>query len=87
MIIVQVDFFEGLLKHYNILLYFFFVSDTRETGFVNAIIAAGITYQVTRACTTGEIIGCSCAKRKERKSKKKGNGLMFYVIRVNRYFI
>nr|CAI5855975.1 unnamed protein product [Callosobruchus analis] len=45
--------------------------DTRETGFVNAIIAAGITFQVTRACTRGEQIGCSCAKKKKRKSKKK----------------
>ncbi|XP_018577106.1 protein Wnt-6, partial [Anoplophora glabripennis] len=46
--------------------------DTRETGFVNAIIAAGITFQVTRACTKGEQIGCSCDKRKKRKQKKKG---------------
>ncbi|XP_050307346.1 protein Wnt-6 [Anthonomus grandis grandis] len=46
--------------------------DTRETGFVNAIIAAGITYQVTRACTKGEQIGCSCDKsRNKRKNKKK----------------
>ncbi|XP_030761419.1 protein Wnt-6 [Sitophilus oryzae] len=45
--------------------------DTRETGFVNAIIAAGITYQVTRACTKGEQIGCSCNKRKKKNKKKK----------------
>ncbi|CAH1176104.1 unnamed protein product [Phaedon cochleariae] len=45
--------------------------DTRETGFVNAIIAAGITYQVTRACTKGEQIGCSCSKRKRKKNNKK----------------
>lgn len=48
-----------------------FVSDTRETGFVNAIIAAGITFQVTRACTKGELIGCSCQKRKKPKKMKK----------------
>lgn len=53
-------------------IYETFVSDTRETGFVNAVIAAGITFQVTRACTKGELIGCSCAKRKKgRKVKKK----------------
>ncbi|XP_066253957.1 protein Wnt-6 [Euwallacea similis] len=46
--------------------------DTRETGFVNAILAAGITFQVTRACTRGEHIGCSCDKvRNKKKSKKK----------------
>lgn len=39
---------------------------------MNAIIAAGITFQVTRACTKGEQIGCSCDKRKKRKQKKKG---------------
>ncbi|XP_060517202.1 protein Wnt-6 [Cylas formicarius] len=45
--------------------------DTRETGFVNAIIAAGITFQVTRACTKG-VIGCACDKRKnKRKNKRK----------------
>ncbi|CAH1114715.1 unnamed protein product [Psylliodes chrysocephalus] len=44
--------------------------DTRETGFVNAMIAAGITFQVTRACTKGEQIGCSCSKRKKKKNKK-----------------
>lgn len=47
-----------------------FVSDTRETGFVNAVIAAGITFQVTRACTKGELLGCSCAKRKKPKKFK-----------------
>ncbi|XP_057665370.1 protein Wnt-6 isoform X1 [Diorhabda carinulata] len=47
--------------------------DTRETGFVNAIIAAGITFQVTRACTKGEQIGCSCSKKKRRKNSRKKN--------------
>ncbi|KAF7274885.1 hypothetical protein GWI33_012451 [Rhynchophorus ferrugineus] len=45
--------------------------DTRETAFVNAIVAAGITYQVTRACTKGEQIGCMCNKRKKKNKKKK----------------
>ncbi|CAH0556903.1 unnamed protein product [Brassicogethes aeneus] len=46
--------------------------DTRETGFVNAILAAGIAYQVTRACSTGELLGCWCNKKlKNVKIKKK----------------
>uniref|UniRef100_A0AAR5QFX3 Protein Wnt n=2 Tax=Dendroctonus ponderosae TaxID=77166 RepID=A0AAR5QFX3_DENPD len=45
--------------------------DTRETGFMNAIIAAGITYKVTRACTKGEQIGCSCDKFRNKKKNKK----------------
>lgn len=36
--------------------------DTRETGFVAAISAAGITYAVTRACTMGDLVECSCDK-------------------------
>nr|KAF7425094.1 hypothetical protein H0235_007532 [Vespula pensylvanica] len=38
------------------------LSDTRETGFVNAITAAGVTYAVTRACTMGDLVECSCDK-------------------------
>ncbi|KAI5639665.1 wnt family domain-containing protein [Phthorimaea operculella] len=36
--------------------------DTRETGFVNAITAAGVTYAITRACTAGSLLECSCEK-------------------------
>lgn len=39
-------------------------SDSRETGFVNAIMAAGITYEITRACTAGQLVQCSCDKAK-----------------------
>lgn len=38
------------------------LADTRETGFVNAITAAGVTYAVTRACTMGDLVECSCDK-------------------------
>lgn len=55
---------------YLLKLSHFLIPDTRETGFVNAMIAAGITFQVTRACTKGEQIGCSCSKRKKKKNKK-----------------
>lgn len=29
---------------------------------MNAITAAGVTYAVTRACTMGELVECSCEK-------------------------
>lgn len=37
-------------------------TDTRETSFVSAITAAGITYALTRACTSGDLVECSCDK-------------------------
>lgn len=51
-------------------LFLFLFIDTRETGFVNAITAAGVTYAVTRACTMGEHIDCSCDKNMKRVRKK-----------------
>ncbi|KAK9888594.1 hypothetical protein WA026_000829 [Henosepilachna vigintioctopunctata] len=47
------------------------MSDTRETGFVNALVAAGVTYQITRACTTGDLIGCSCDRKMKRHKKHR----------------
>ncbi|XP_014236555.1 protein Wnt-6 [Trichogramma pretiosum] len=43
--------------------------DTRETGFVNAITAAGVTYAVTRACTKGHLVECSCEKMNPKSSR------------------
>lgn len=37
-------------------------SDTRETSFILAITAAGVAYAVTRACTSGALVECSCDK-------------------------
>ncbi|CAG0883852.1 unnamed protein product [Darwinula stevensoni] len=34
--------------------------DTRETGFVHAITSAGVTHAVTKACTNGELLDCTC---------------------------
>lgn len=45
------------------------VSDTRETGFINAITAAGVTFAVTRACTMGNLVECSCDKRTTKGKK------------------
>lgn len=53
--------------------------DTRETGFVNAILAAGISFQVARACTKGELIGCACDKHRNKnkiKKKKRPNNIL-----------
>ncbi|XP_053666129.1 protein Wnt-6 [Anopheles marshallii] len=41
--------------------------DTRETAFVHAITAAGITYAVTKACTMGDLLECSCQKHSKSK--------------------
>ncbi|XP_046441680.1 protein Wnt-6-like [Daphnia pulex] len=36
--------------------------DTRETAFVNAVVAAGVTYTVTQACSSGHLLQCTCDK-------------------------
>lgn len=50
------------LDKVNNKLFILLISDTRETGFVNAITAAGVTYAITRACTAGALLECSCEK-------------------------
>ena len=39
------------------------LSDTRETGFVNAITSAGVLHAVTEACTLGSLVQCTCSDR------------------------
>uniref|UniRef100_A0A1S4H1W1 Protein Wnt n=1 Tax=Anopheles gambiae TaxID=7165 RepID=A0A1S4H1W1_ANOGA len=46
--------------------------DTRETAFVHAITAAGITYAVTKACTMGDLLECSCQKHLKSKPSDEG---------------
>uniref|UniRef100_A0A336LU53 Protein Wnt n=1 Tax=Culicoides sonorensis TaxID=179676 RepID=A0A336LU53_CULSO len=36
--------------------------DTKETGFLYAITSAGVTYSITKACSMGTLIDCSCDK-------------------------
>lgn len=36
------------------------LTDSRETGFVTAIAAAGVTYAVAQACSSGNLLECSC---------------------------
>lgn len=50
-----------------------FFADTRETSFVNAITAAGLTYAVTRACTMGNLVECSCDKNQRRQQYNNVN--------------
>uniref|UniRef100_A0A182QXC9 Protein Wnt n=2 Tax=Cellia TaxID=44534 RepID=A0A182QXC9_9DIPT len=48
--------------------------DTRETAFVHAITAAGITYAVTKACTMGDLLECSCQKHPKSKPGGANDG-------------
>ncbi|XP_050084870.1 protein Wnt-3a [Anopheles aquasalis] len=48
--------------------------DTRETAFVHAITAAGITYAVTKACTMGDLLECSCQKHSRAKEDGRSHG-------------
>jgi len=43
---------------------------TRETAFIHAISAAGITHEITHQCRQGNIPGCSCAKVKKQRNEK-----------------
>lgn len=36
--------------------------DTPETAFLNAIMAAGLTHEVTAACSRGDLLQCSCTR-------------------------
>lgn len=38
---------------------------------MNAIVAAGVTFQVTRACTMGELLECSCDKNSVKKKQQQ----------------
>ncbi|XP_038113729.1 protein Wnt-6 [Culex quinquefasciatus] len=48
--------------------------DTRETAFVHAITAAGITYAVTKACTMGDLVECSCQNHVKKSVQQYVNG-------------
>lgn len=61
------------LYSYKFVLHYFYFADTRETGFVNAITAAGVTYAVTRACTMGDLVECSCDKNQRRHTNNNNS--------------
>ena len=45
---------------------FTFPSDIRETAFVYAITAAGVTHTVTQACSMGDLLQCGCEATRSR---------------------
>nr|XP_019933497.2 protein Wnt-6-like [Aedes albopictus]XP_019933515.2 protein Wnt-6-like [Aedes albopictus] len=49
--------------------------DTRETAFVHAITAAGITYAVTKACTMGDLVECSCQNHVKKSVQNYPQGV------------
>ncbi|KAK7881012.1 hypothetical protein WMY93_030601 [Mugilogobius chulae] len=42
------------------------VQDIRETAFVYAITAAGVTHAVTQACSMGDLLQCGCEATRNR---------------------
>jgi wingless-type MMTV integration site family protein 6 len=50
-------------------------TDTRETAFVNAITAAGISYTIAKSCSMGELVECSCDKNLVRHNVLLNNQL------------
>lgn len=38
-------------------------ADTKEAGFVDAIVAAGVVYALTEACSQGRLLDCQCRRR------------------------
>ena len=55
-----------LLKRFKILIFlkfFHYRQTNRETAFVHAIVAAGITHTLTKNCSRGDIPDCFCDTR------------------------
>ncbi|XP_069186121.1 protein Wnt-6 [Procambarus clarkii] len=54
--------------------------DTPETAFLNAIVSAGVTHDITAACSRGDLVQCSCggvshtALSTERRRSRPNNG-------------
>lgn len=73
----RLSFYHSHFPYYHfgvvLFIYFYFFADTRETSFVNAITAAGLTYAVTRACTMGNLVECSCDKNQRRQQYNNVN--------------
>ena len=49
-----------------------FNSACRETAFVYAITAAGVSYALTRACSDGSLKGCQCVSTNRHKLTTEG---------------
>lgn len=53
-------FLENIYLAQEAELEFLSLSGTRESAFVYALSAAAISHTIARACTTGDLPGCSC---------------------------
>lgn len=52
-------------------LHSFFVAN-KETAFVHAITSAGVVYEVTRACSRGELRECNCDRKNAKTRQNDG---------------
>lgn len=67
--IISCNYSSTFIDYYSLaIIHSYLFTDTRETGFVNAITSAGVTYAVTKACTLGNLVECSCDKSHSRRN-------------------
>ena len=51
-------------------LFFLVFTASKESAFVYAISSAGVVHEVTKACSRGELIGCTCDTKRKGRSHK-----------------
>ncbi|KAM7285888.1 protein Wnt-6-like isoform X2 [Ixodes scapularis] len=55
------------------------MKDTKEAGFVDAIVAAGVVYALTEACAQGRLLDCQCRRRHNSADSLGRSGCDHYV--------
>lgn len=61
------EYDEKLLKWY-----FIYLSGTKETAFIYAVLSAGVVHSVTQACSAGNLTDCSCDMSRYGESDVEG---------------